>query len=480
MEVASEELSLSLAAPIHDDLKFQHTSLDHSIDSIRLIYVLSELSPDGGLIQVEMQHSTIEAATYTCLSYEWGSEDGGGGWITINGRMHYVRQNLLDFLEVAKKKERSNLALWIDALCINQGDNSERYHQVHQMGKIYSEAREIWIWLGNDSMTARHLARLSYPVSYLAAKEMAVAPEDNNGNTGWAHMCRNKYWTRTWIMQEIALARRIRLLAEDQEVHESLLPPLYIPLLGGLRNLKPGTVTLAYLLQRFRDQKCSIRRDAIYSLLALCREGPGININYETSDLQVFLQAIDACSAYMCSCTVNILATALGVEQQDTQIDALFQDVRVVAKHSSRGWCSSCPRFLHWEHSRGSFYYHEFCIKTTCRSTSFHLCLVQPVRSGGRWTAYVDNNNTSGTTRRYFAHVKGALPPLDAHSKWNIKLSLPILMELASESSQHSQSPTKHHLNIKRKDFALHDSLANTKIEIPCLNILGTEGLSNE
>jgi len=54
MEVANEELSLSSAAPIHDDLKFQHTSLDHSIDSIRLFHVLSELSPDGGLMMMMM------------------------------------------------------------------------------------------------------------------------------------------------------------------------------------------------------------------------------------------------------------------------------------------------------------------------------------------------------------------------------------------------------------------------------------------
>jgi len=38
--------------------------------------------------------------------------------------------------------------IWIDALCIDQQNNSERNHQVRVMGKIYEMAVEVLVWLG--------------------------------------------------------------------------------------------------------------------------------------------------------------------------------------------------------------------------------------------------------------------------------------------------------------------------------------------
>lgn len=41
--------------------------------------------------------------------------------------------------------------LWVDTLCINQTDLQERSHQVNMMGKIYSKADRVLIWLGEES-----------------------------------------------------------------------------------------------------------------------------------------------------------------------------------------------------------------------------------------------------------------------------------------------------------------------------------------
>jgi hypothetical protein len=44
--------------------------------------------------------------------------------------------------------------IWIDYLCINQGNVEERTHQVALMSSIYSKAKTVIIWLGmpsNDS-----------------------------------------------------------------------------------------------------------------------------------------------------------------------------------------------------------------------------------------------------------------------------------------------------------------------------------------
>ncbi|KAK3984904.1 heterokaryon incompatibility protein-domain-containing protein [Cladorrhinum sp. PSN332] len=40
------------------------------------------------------------------------------------------------------------LIIWIDQICINQGDAAEKSHQVGLMGRIYSSAAEVLVWLG--------------------------------------------------------------------------------------------------------------------------------------------------------------------------------------------------------------------------------------------------------------------------------------------------------------------------------------------
>jgi len=42
--------------------------------------------------------------------------------------------------------------LWVDALCIDQKDDKEKAHQVGAMAKIYSLARRVVVWLGEESV----------------------------------------------------------------------------------------------------------------------------------------------------------------------------------------------------------------------------------------------------------------------------------------------------------------------------------------
>jgi hypothetical protein len=49
--------------------------------------------------------------------------------------------------------------LWIDALCIDQGNQTERAHQVLRLSNIYSRATRTLVWLGDEVMNL-HLGRL--------------------------------------------------------------------------------------------------------------------------------------------------------------------------------------------------------------------------------------------------------------------------------------------------------------------------------
>jgi hypothetical protein len=160
---------------------FQHVQLDHEKASIRLVDILPHLSPDG-LIQCRMFQTTTynkpylyvsqenptgsrharkrhSSSSYICLSYTWGKPDNGFP-IRINGKIFRVRQNLYEFLEIAWRKQfRHNF--WIDALCIDQSNVTERNHQVQQMGQIFSQAEEVFMWLGQKPHLEATLQRLN-------------------------------------------------------------------------------------------------------------------------------------------------------------------------------------------------------------------------------------------------------------------------------------------------------------------------------
>jgi hypothetical protein len=72
--------------------------------------------------------------------------------IEIDGVVVEVRWNLWNAL-LELRHEQDARTLWIDAICINQDDISERNHQVTQMGTIYKNSVRCVAWLGpSDSL----------------------------------------------------------------------------------------------------------------------------------------------------------------------------------------------------------------------------------------------------------------------------------------------------------------------------------------
>jgi hypothetical protein len=54
------------------------------------------------------------------------------------------------------------LVLWIDALCINQRDNTERNLQVARMGHIYRSTSELAIWLGKCNQNEEERVKAAF------------------------------------------------------------------------------------------------------------------------------------------------------------------------------------------------------------------------------------------------------------------------------------------------------------------------------
>jgi hypothetical protein len=67
--------------------------------------------------------------------------------IAVDGHPRIITSSLYSALRSLREQE-GEIVLWADALCINQEDLVEKMHQVGQMRKIYAEAVQVVVWLG--------------------------------------------------------------------------------------------------------------------------------------------------------------------------------------------------------------------------------------------------------------------------------------------------------------------------------------------
>jgi hypothetical protein len=102
---------------------------------------------ESGLSWEQVAGDRRRAPSYNALSYTWGPEHPLHT-IYLNGHEFQVRQNLYDFLSRMQSQGDGNTLFWIDQLCIDQRNISERSQQVQMMGDIYTRAQEVVVWLG--------------------------------------------------------------------------------------------------------------------------------------------------------------------------------------------------------------------------------------------------------------------------------------------------------------------------------------------
>lgn len=177
---------------------FEYKPLDVTQSSLRLVTISSELSADG-CIQCYLSHSTLDRASYVCVSYWRGPP--GDVRIHINGAPFYVRKNLFDFLDMIRTMPMT--FYWIDAICIDQENIPERNHQIKQMGHVYSRAFLVYSWLGKLPSMAPFVPYLRNGSQWIHGHS---APPRNTiiQARDMVKSCvfNNEYWSRAWVRDQ--------------------------------------------------------------------------------------------------------------------------------------------------------------------------------------------------------------------------------------------------------------------------------------
>jgi hypothetical protein len=117
-----------------------------------------------------------ETPHYEALSYVWGGRQGDQP-IQCNGCCVKVTSNCLNALRHLRYQHRIR-TLWIDAICIDQGDLEEKNAQVRMMGDVYRFAKQTIVWLGPDEAgegkTKAMFSRLRWTGLLLLSSEAAT------------------------------------------------------------------------------------------------------------------------------------------------------------------------------------------------------------------------------------------------------------------------------------------------------------------
>lgn len=143
------------------DAPVQYCPLDRAKGENRLFHL--HPGSDGDVISGSLECHELGSAreSFDALSYVWG-EIGDCTTIVVDETPVSVTKSLEAALRGLRFQDRPR-TLWIDYICINQGDIEERNQQVANMGLLYEFAKSVLIWLGEETPdTAVGMKVLSY------------------------------------------------------------------------------------------------------------------------------------------------------------------------------------------------------------------------------------------------------------------------------------------------------------------------------
>jgi hypothetical protein len=108
----------------------------------------------------------FEWGDFVALSYAWG-DPAKQKEIVVDGKRLQVQANLEAALRVLQFKNpiKTGYRIWIDALCINEGDREEKSQEVGRMRLIYELAADVVIWLGPEAEDSNSAMNLMHTLS---------------------------------------------------------------------------------------------------------------------------------------------------------------------------------------------------------------------------------------------------------------------------------------------------------------------------
>nr|UMZ45361.1 hypothetical protein [Paramyrothecium roridum] len=234
--------------------------------------------------------------------------------------------NLIKALRTIRQRHAYRTA-WVDQICINQADADERSAQVAIMKRIYTNAKSVMIWLGDDTPDghvakafelARHLggpgsrfyqeAGFSlglgdYTVDVASCRKYGIPllPEASNEYATLVSLVCRPWFSRSWIVQEVALNKNIIVSCGASEIpfqplwvaisycyrelgyNAGAVPQATMAAYGSLSLVFPGAANpwARGLFEVLVDHRCCLSteaRDKVFAFLSVAEAGHDLGV----------------------------------------------------------------------------------------------------------------------------------------------------------------------------------------------------------
>ena len=204
---------------------YEYKALPDKHQSIRILKLRASspetLDVDCELVLTPLINGVAIEDPYEALSWNWGPPKVSSINIYEKGRKYRkeVRPNLVEGLKALRRQDEDR-NLWIDAVCINQDNEDEKNHQVQMMAEIYSRAQRVCIWLGGGDESSRIALRF-IKKEVLQLRNFDELCDSEEASKKWKallDLMQRPWFSRRWVVQEIALARSAVIYCGDDKI----------------------------------------------------------------------------------------------------------------------------------------------------------------------------------------------------------------------------------------------------------------------
>ncbi|KAI2623257.1 HET-domain-containing protein [Hypoxylon sp. NC1633] len=201
--------------------QFSHEQLCPLADPSKELRVLEIIENAHHVIECRLVKNT-EGQKYNTLSWCWGSQKQNIKQIRIIQSSQTYEFSVPESLYIALQELRIHrvLRIWVDYVCIDQSNFNEKNNQVPMMAKIYGDAECVYVWLGekrDDSELAMSFIR----DRVLSLGDFDRLIRDENTVAEWralSALIKRPWFSRRWIVQEIAVARTAIILCGPHKI----------------------------------------------------------------------------------------------------------------------------------------------------------------------------------------------------------------------------------------------------------------------
>ncbi|KAH7010715.1 heterokaryon incompatibility protein-domain-containing protein [Macrophomina phaseolina] len=307
-----------------------YTPLNPGLGQIRILRLLPGLDKEE--IKCELFISTT-ATPFEALSYVWGDENGKIE-ITIQGERKPVTKNLEAALRHIRLDDKHR-DLWVDAVCIDQGNETERNAQVRMMDDIYSNAKRVVTWLGAGQGRGESLQLIkelgaSPDRHWDSSRHAGTGPNNALGTLKLFFFLRDtKWYQRIWTLQEAVLAKSViyvcgtHVFAQGEieglmrsftnhflrdmccDIDAMTIPDMGVgnlsaqmtPYLKQMRSMvdvadKHDKLPFLDIAPKFRHRQATDPRDKVFGLLGLTSDLKKDIIKYESTAADVYAEVV--------------------------------------------------------------------------------------------------------------------------------------------------------------------------------------------